>query len=193
MIPSDQPGGRHDNDNPDFRAVVIVPTLEEVTCADPPYLPPLAAVEAAQTEEAREALTLDRQFRLLREDAVAPLREEVLKMQSPGGLQGRALLRNLRVVRVEADEKRFRASVLVRVDLPPRHKGRGISELSARKEFWGGPVGAGLLKRDSLVRGAMVSCLCCRSCSGAAARNTPSSSALLASGGKKILALPGHC
>lgn len=146
--PRDQPGGRHENDAADHRSIVIVPTLEEVTCVTPAYLPSLAHVEAAASEEAREALTLERQFRLLREDVVAPLREEVQKtLQRP-----EKLLRNFRIQRVVTDEKRFCVSVVVRVDLPPGHKGRSLRSDEERKAFWGGPGGAGLLKRDTLVR-----------------------------------------
>lgn len=110
-------------------------------------------MEAAPTREAREGLTAERQFRLLREDAIAQLREEYQNLQKPGGYASRALLRNFRIARVVADEKRYWVSVLVRVDLPPRgFKARGMRDFAARKDFWAGPAGAGLLKRDSLVR-----------------------------------------
>lgn len=37
--PQHGPGGRHDNDFVNYRSVQIVPTIAELRCADPPYLP----------------------------------------------------------------------------------------------------------------------------------------------------------
>ncbi|KAJ9507652.1 hypothetical protein QJQ45_019168 [Haematococcus lacustris] len=93
-----QAGGRHDNDAPNFRDIKIVPTSEEASCPHLPYLPLApsshqttpgvqtfdAEVSGGDHEAAEdiaaapEAQLLDRHFRLLREDMVAPLRE-VLK------------------------------------------------------------------------------------------------------------------
>ena len=44
----DLPGGRHDNDAVRFRDVLIVPTIEEVLCERPAYLPePLLPFDAS--------------------------------------------------------------------------------------------------------------------------------------------------
>lgn len=58
------PGDRHDNDFADFRRIVLVPTAEEMNCEEEPYLP--MSVERSVSH------TLERQFRLLREDMVCP-------------------------------------------------------------------------------------------------------------------------
>lgn len=67
----EQAGGRHDNDFHDFRSVSIIPTASELNCDKAPFLPSKAggAID--------EWSLIDRQFRLLREDFVGPLREEV--------------------------------------------------------------------------------------------------------------------
>ncbi|KAG5175825.1 hypothetical protein JKP88DRAFT_142203, partial [Tribonema minus] len=59
-------GGRHDNDHADFRSVRVEPTVAELSCEEPPYLPAPG-----------EAPRLERQFRLLRHDLVASMREEI--------------------------------------------------------------------------------------------------------------------
>lgn len=71
------PGGRHDNDFADFRDIAIVPTPDEVQCKDPPHLLPSDFLRDPTTEASRVALHLDNQFRLLREDMLYELREEL--------------------------------------------------------------------------------------------------------------------
>jgi hypothetical protein len=64
------PGGRHDNDKKDVRSISIVPTCQEFLSDADPYLPsPIA------DDQATEASLLDRHFRLLREDILAPSKE----------------------------------------------------------------------------------------------------------------------
>jgi hypothetical protein len=60
------PGGRHDNDKADFRTIQIVPTIDEITCTQIPWLP-------LRTD--KETSVLERHFRLLREDMLQPVRE----------------------------------------------------------------------------------------------------------------------
>ena len=71
------PGGRHDNDFEDFRKIAIVPTAEEIMSTSQPFLQTSAALIDPETEDTRTATYLDNQFRLLREDMVYELREEV--------------------------------------------------------------------------------------------------------------------
>jgi len=71
------PGGRHDNDFVEFREITILPTADELTSTEPPFLRPSAALDDPRTEETREALYLDNQFRLLREDMIHEMREEL--------------------------------------------------------------------------------------------------------------------
>ena len=71
------PGGRHDNDFVDFRQISILPTPEELQSKKQPFLRPASVLEDPDTEPARVAIHLDNQFRLLREDMLHELREEV--------------------------------------------------------------------------------------------------------------------
>ncbi|KAK0214978.1 P-loop containing nucleoside triphosphate hydrolase protein [Armillaria fumosa] len=72
-----RPGGRHDNDFPDFRDIAILPTTDELSSTEAPFLRPGMALDDPSTEEHREALYLDNQFRLLREDMIHEMREEL--------------------------------------------------------------------------------------------------------------------
>lgn len=71
------PGGRHDNDFVDFRQISILPTADELTSAEPPFLLVAEAVEDPDRECSRLAVHLDNQFRLLREDMLGEIREEL--------------------------------------------------------------------------------------------------------------------
>ncbi|KAK0501721.1 P-loop containing nucleoside triphosphate hydrolase protein [Armillaria luteobubalina] len=71
------PGGRHDNDFPDFREIAILPTADELASAEAPFLRPSSDLDDPRTEEHREALHLDNQFRLMREDMIHEMREEL--------------------------------------------------------------------------------------------------------------------
>jgi hypothetical protein len=71
------PGGRHDNDHIDFRQISILPTADELEfTSEKAFLRPSSWLEDSATEKNRLATHLDNQFRLLREDMVAELREE---------------------------------------------------------------------------------------------------------------------
>ncbi|KAL4998548.1 P-loop containing nucleoside triphosphate hydrolase protein [Aspergillus recurvatus] len=70
------PGGRHDNDYADFRQIAIYPTSGEFHSTEKPFY--RRAVDIRQlAESARPAAHLDNQFRLLREDMLLDIREEL--------------------------------------------------------------------------------------------------------------------
>ncbi|KAG0645114.1 NFX1-type zinc finger-containing 1 [Hyphodiscus hymeniophilus] len=70
------PGGRHDNDFVDYRETAIFPTADEFMSDAQPFYRP--AQEIAQAEPGnRVGVHLDNQFRLLREDMLAELRDDV--------------------------------------------------------------------------------------------------------------------
>ena len=71
------PGGRHDNDHVDFRQLSILPAADELESTSEVFLRPSNWLENPTTENNRLAMRLDNQFRLLREDFVGELREEV--------------------------------------------------------------------------------------------------------------------
>lgn len=74
-LPADGPGGRHDNDHEDYRKVRIYPTADEFLSTRRPFY--LTAREVLDTDaKQRIGVHLANQFRLLREDMVAELRED---------------------------------------------------------------------------------------------------------------------
>ena len=72
----DGPGGRHDNDFADYREIAIFPTEDELLCKDQPFLRRADAMYDASLES-RPGQHLDNQFRLMREDFLAELREDI--------------------------------------------------------------------------------------------------------------------
>ena len=69
------PGGRHDNDHPNFRDISLVPTKNELAYVGRSWLP-LASGENKCVEDLDQCL-LDKNFRLLREDAVGAMKENI--------------------------------------------------------------------------------------------------------------------
>ena len=74
--PLDGPGGRHDNDFADIRAIEILPTSDELASKDP-YLPRAQETNKRESFPGGLAFHLDGQFRLLREDMLRDLRDEL--------------------------------------------------------------------------------------------------------------------
>ncbi|THU96868.1 P-loop containing nucleoside triphosphate hydrolase protein [Dendrothele bispora CBS 962.96] len=97
------PGGRHDNDFADFRKVAILPTPDELASKEPPFLRPSSSLDDPSTEHHRESLYLDNQFRLLREDMIYEMREELqTALGKPKGKKHRGfVVQDLKVVGVE--------------------------------------------------------------------------------------------
>ncbi|KAF2471116.1 P-loop containing nucleoside triphosphate hydrolase protein [Lindgomyces ingoldianus] len=71
----DGPGGRHDNDFANFREIKILPTSDEFVSKETPFYRTADAVASADIE-ARGAIHLDNQFRLLRENLLGELRND---------------------------------------------------------------------------------------------------------------------
>ena len=71
------PGGRHDNDFTDFREVAILPTADEILSEEEPFLRVAEAIDDPENTEKRLVTHLDNQFRLLREDMLAEMRDEL--------------------------------------------------------------------------------------------------------------------
>lgn len=79
------PGGRHSNDRAAFREIAIVPLVDELTSTEPPFLP-IKDVNEVFLREDQETQLLDRHFRLLREDLVASVRDELGADKKPMAL-----------------------------------------------------------------------------------------------------------
>ena len=67
-------GPRHDNDFQDIRRIEIMPTTSEISCRRAEYLP---GIDSSTWHLQGRDGSLDRQFRLLREDTVGQLRDAV--------------------------------------------------------------------------------------------------------------------
>ena len=71
------PGGRHENDFEDFRKIAIFPTADEITSKEQPFYRTSDELDDPATVDTRLGTYLDNQFRLLREDMVYDMREEL--------------------------------------------------------------------------------------------------------------------
>ncbi|KAI9888232.1 MAG: hypothetical protein M1814_000943 [Vezdaea aestivalis] len=69
-------GGRHDNDFANIREINVFPTVDEVLAKDPPYLRTASDLQDC-LPDGRLNMQIDNQFRLLREDMLRDLREEL--------------------------------------------------------------------------------------------------------------------
>ena len=83
------PGGRHDNDFDDFRKIVILPTADEITSKEQPFYRFSEELDDPATISTRPGTYLDNHFRLLREDMVHEMREELEVVQ--GKKKGRQM------------------------------------------------------------------------------------------------------
>jgi len=158
-LKEERPGGRHNNDHADYRSIAIIPTKAEITSLDPPYLPKPVPLKGLIAGEA-EAAYLDRQFRLLREDIVGPLREELALLNGAhtagNATQKRRLayktFNNLKIVSVSPIRFRF-CVVKVEFDQPIKlqHQQPQSTDQQSKKynEYWSNHER--LLKKDSVV------------------------------------------
>lgn len=71
------PGGRHDNDFVDFHEISILPTADELSSKEPPFLRPASMLEDPDVDDTILGTHLDNQFRLLREDMLYEMRDEL--------------------------------------------------------------------------------------------------------------------
>ncbi len=129
------PGGRHDNDFADFRKIAIFPTTDEFLSTEKPFYRRADAISEAQPEH-RIAMHLDNHFRLLREDMLAELREDLqIARGQKKGRRSALVLRKLSAVAISCgDERRWKPCALA------VHCGSGLEQLTAlkppqRKEF----------------------------------------------------------
>jgi hypothetical protein len=95
------PGGRHDNDNVNYRNVELVPTVEELRSEARPFLP-LASGDNAFLDDPESHL-LDRNFRLLRHDAVCAMKDAIQTQHRPW--------LNARIVGIDLESMKFTGTV----------------------------------------------------------------------------------
>jgi hypothetical protein len=171
-------GARHDNDKVDFRAIRVLPTADEVMCRIAPYLP-LQDASAPHLASPFVAGAVDRhldvQFRLLREDMLAPVRRAIQAFvdrrplahlaptaatfvfdgEDADGQRDRVLCALFRKVSLEEFDANVHNGVCVvlkfdqHCDLLAK-KGRPAAKKAARAQFWKDGFGSRLLQPDSL-------------------------------------------
>lgn len=74
---ADGPGGRHDNDFIDFRDISIIPTADEIQCTKKAFFRHASLLDDPNAKETRIADYLDHTFRLLREDMLYEMKDEL--------------------------------------------------------------------------------------------------------------------
>jgi hypothetical protein len=128
----DGPGGRHDNDFNDIRKISILPTADELA-SDNPFLP--RAIEIEERLKGPEGLAFhtDGQFRLLREDMLRDLREEIqIALMIKKGRRKGFCVENLSLTDIHSDGLHpWSLKLQCLQDIPQL---RGKTE-SARKKF----------------------------------------------------------
>jgi hypothetical protein len=99
------PGGRHDNDFADIRKISILPTSDELASSESdPFLPLVSEIETSLRLPDGLAFHVDCQFRLLREDMLRDLREEIqVALMIKKGRRRGLCIENLSMVGVECD------------------------------------------------------------------------------------------
>ncbi|EME81372.1 uncharacterized protein MYCFIDRAFT_139817 [Pseudocercospora fijiensis CIRAD86] len=129
------PGGRHDNDFEDFREIAIYPTEDELTSRELPFYQTANALDQVEFEQ-RAGHHLDNQFRLLREDFLAELRDDLdiaAGKKKPHANRIRTRLQSLRFNKIHGSMGRSRSSATLAITA-----GRGLGQLTSatdRKAF----------------------------------------------------------
>ncbi|KAL7619886.1 hypothetical protein AAE478_010433 [Parahypoxylon ruwenzoriense] len=100
---SSGPGGRHDNDFAEINKIAILPTADELSAKDP-YLPQAHETSTLALRPDGLAFHLDGQFRLLREDMVRDMREEIhMTLNMQRGQRRAFSVENLSMAGVKCD------------------------------------------------------------------------------------------
>ncbi|MFY7928669.1 MAG: AAA domain-containing protein, partial [Oligoflexus sp.] len=136
------PGGRHDNDKTDYREIDIVPTPDEVSCQQLPFLP---------TPNDKWPM-LDRLFRLMREDMVATLKEKIKLLAPKPGSQSKRL-RGYSPAKLEGItfDKFNTWSFKISFALPENHPTATMKKSKEKEEYWELGRGKKSLTRNTLV------------------------------------------
>jgi hypothetical protein len=147
---------QHDNDFPlDYRKIAVFPTSGEMNTTVSTYRV-LSSVESTACSDA--ALLLDRQFRLLREDFLAPMKEELHALLHPTAATKAARDKRFkflkpRAIKATVDGKSGSPHVVIEVEMPVLLKGR-LKSLSRTKDienYFDNEAGRRVLARDSVL------------------------------------------
>ena len=140
------PGVRsHDNDKKNFRDISIIPTTRELECDEDAFLPSVGSDHIVN----QEAATLDRLFRLMREDLIGTVKEE---LQSEFKIPPAQRKRTLVDPRIVGFGMKPVPHIVVRVPVPSRLLGRikAMNNNAAQAFFDSGP-GKRVLQNGTLV------------------------------------------
>ncbi|TVY43119.1 NFX1-type zinc finger-containing protein [Lachnellula subtilissima] len=113
----DRPGGRHDNDHADYRQVSIMPTRDELLSRDRPYFRTAEFLDDPENLLSRSIFHIDNQFRLLREDMLGEMREELATIQDrKSGNHKGTIINKLTMCGVQVDTERQPWGVRLQLD-----------------------------------------------------------------------------
>lgn len=105
-----KPGGRHGNDHADYRLITIMPTADELLSKDRPFFRPANFIDDPELASTRRQLHVDNQFRLLREDMLGEIREEMkIMMGSKAGRHKGLTVEKLKLYGIEMGAEKKRA------------------------------------------------------------------------------------
>jgi hypothetical protein len=119
------PGGRHDNDFADFRKIAVYPTADELLATQKPFYLRMSDVFHAEASDIA-SVHLDNQYRLMREDMLAEIRNDLqIATNKQRGRRYAQNLSDLVLIGIEAgDEKRGKKCSL------KMHCKKGLEELA---------------------------------------------------------------
>jgi DNA replication protein DnaC len=123
------PGGRHDNDHANFRRVTIFPTDDELMSTETSFYRPADAIAQIPFAQ-RPGVHLDNQFRLLREDFLAELKEDVNASQNHAkNRRPRTRLRALSLAGAHCGDRKYRTPFALTLSVRS-----GLEELTRGKK-----------------------------------------------------------
>ena len=146
------PGGRHDNDFPNFRDIAILPTADEILSTQPPFIRPASVLDDPEVSDSRVADYLDNTFRMLREDMIYDMREElqIAQKKKPGRHRG-LHIDGLSMVGVYTGSQdrgsRWGLVLQCHHDFPQL---QGLNDFDDRKNFLSDDPGFKILRNQSL-------------------------------------------
>ncbi|CAD6447396.1 0557e774-38d7-48ff-aa0d-164e8d9530c5 [Sclerotinia trifoliorum] len=102
------PGGRHNNDHANHRDISIMPTADELLSKERPFLR-TPDTYLRDMDSARLGIHIDNQFRLLREDMLGEIRDEIQKFQGLKSGRHRGLtFDNIKIDDIQIGDDKFR-------------------------------------------------------------------------------------
>lgn len=130
------PGGRHNNDLPNYREISLLPSIEEINCSTPPYLPLSSGANRFIADD--EQHYLDSIFRLLRHDAIEPIREALVTCEdgASGGSAGRnfCVYSGCRIEGIDVSAN-LPPSVVLSFEYPPEWNMSSLTEAEVEEVF----------------------------------------------------------